>query len=163
MIRIYSRSSWGARKGPGKARQNFASIREFFIHWNGTEPKSFRSINTVAEERSLMRSTQNFHMDTRGWSDFAYSYAIMPSGRVYRGRGISYVPASQLNHNTNTASVIVFLGPDDKITPAVEKSIKGLAAYVNRRSVHKVDIRPHSSVTATECPGPHLTALANRI
>lgn len=163
-MKIHSRRSWGARKPVNRAYHNPRGHKALFVHWNGTSPVSFKHINTVAEERELMRSTQAFHMGPeRKWSDFAYSYAIMPSGRIYRGRGITRVPASQLNNNTNTVSVIVFLGPGDTVTPAVKKSIRDLHRYVNRRSRLRVRLRPHSAVTQTECPGPKLTAVVKEM
>lgn len=159
MLTIRTRKSWGARKPRPRSPQNPDNIGELFIHWNGSTPASFRSVDTQGEERSLMRSTQDFHMDTRGWSDFAYSFAIMPSGRCYRGRGLHWVPASQLGHNTNTASCIVFLGPEDAISDRVKQTVRGLHRYVASRSERSVALRAHRDATPTECPGAALTAM----
>lgn len=163
-MKIHGRKSWGARKPRPRTRQDPHNVRELFIHWNGSSPRSFANIDTVAEEESIMRGTQDFHMGPqREWSDFAYSFAIFPSGRVYRGRGMDWVPASQLNHNTNTASCIVFLGTDDKIPDAVIHAIKELRKHCEARAGHALDVRPHRAVTQTDCPGPRLTELANRL
>jgi hypothetical protein len=82
---------------------------------------------------------------------------------IHRGRGMTYVPASQLGHNTGTVSVCVFLGPNDPVPDAVVRSIKELRAFCEHRAGHPLDVRPHSSVTSTECPGPRLLAIANRL
>jgi hypothetical protein len=156
-----SRKRWGARAP--KSRTRNTKVTQLFLHWNGGAPRSFRHINTEAEERELMRSTQRFHMDTRGWSDFAYSYAIMPSGRVYMGRGMGYVPASQAPHNTGTASVIVFIGPDDPLTGRVEDAVKRLRKHVEKHAGQRVAVRAHRDVNATTCPGDKLAALSRRI
>jgi hypothetical protein len=163
-MRIRSRKSWGAATPEPRTRQSPSGVRELFVHWNGESPRSFRHIDTVAEEEALMRSTQKFHMGPeRGWSDFAYSFGMFPSGRVYRGRGLAYVPAAQAGHNTNTAAVIVFLGPDDKVTPEVEKAIEELYRHVDGKSAHKVKLRAHRDVTATSCPGEALTKAVRRV
>jgi len=164
MAEIRSRRSWGAARPRPRSLQNPLNVAELFVHWNGSVPASFKHINTVAEEEALMRSTQAFHMGPqRGWSDFAYSFAIMPSGRIYRGRGMKWVPAAQANHNSNTNAVIVFLGPDDPVPAAVVDAIKSLHRHVNRRSLRNVRLRAHRDVTGTECPGPRLTALVRKL
>lgn len=106
-----------------------------------------------------MRDIQAFHMGPeRKWSDFAYNFAIFPSGRCYYGRGLRYVPAAQAEHNTNTAAVIVFIGPDDIVPVAVRQAIRDLRAHCTNKSRHNVRLRAHKDVTSTGCPGPKLTA-----
>lgn len=186
---VTSRKGWGARKPRPRTRQAASSVREFFIHWPGAVPNSWRElvhhdellrklagadpdahpldvlrhINTPAEERATMRAIQNFHMDTRGWSDFAYTYGVMPTARAYMGRGLAYVPAAQERHNTGTVACCVFLGPNDRVTPEIAAAIKWLRRHVEQHAHHRVDVRPHRAVTPTECPGPRLTELANRL
>lgn len=160
---VHSRKEWRARPPRPRSRQSARNVREFFLHWNGSVPGSFAHVNTVAEESELMRQTQNFHMDTRGWSDFAYSYAIMPSGRLYMGRGIGYVPASQLGHNTNTVSCILFVGPDDKLTDTVKDAVKWLRRHIEKAAGHSVDVRAHRDVGGTECPGDVIARFAHSL
>jgi hypothetical protein len=72
-------------------------------------------------------------------------------------------PASWAHVDTGTVSVCVFLGPNDPVPDAVVRSIKELRAFCEHRAGHPLDVRPHSSVTSTECPGPRLLAIANRL
>lgn len=163
-MHIHSRGFWKASKPKPRSRQSASSIRELFVHWPGDSPRSWRNVNTEAEEAAVMRQEQAFHMGPqRGWSDFAYSFAIFPSGRVYRGRGIDYVPASQLSHNTGTLSVCIFVGPDDTIPDHVIESLKLLRKYLENKCGHKLALRPHKSVTSTACPGPKLSALVGKL
>lgn len=162
-MKIATRKSWGARAPRNtpevhRTRQSPANVRELFIHWNGSSPRSFSHVNTVEEERSIMRGTQDFHMGPeRGWADFAYSFAIFPSGRVYRGRGVDWVPAAQEGHNTNTVACIVYLGPDDEVNPEVRHAIRELRSYLQKRTGNHLRVRPHRAVVNTDCPGPRLT------
>lgn len=161
---IHSRRSWGARAPrAGRATQQATSVREFFVHWPGEGVESYSNIDTPAEEEAVMRKFQNFHMDGRGWADFAYGFAIFPSGRIYRGRGMEVVPASQLNHNTGTTSVVCVLGSKDRVPPAMEASLRELIRWADGRAHRKLTVRPHRAVTATDCPGPKLAALVLRL
>jgi hypothetical protein len=163
-MRIIGRPTWRARSPRPRQPQNPQAVREFFIHWPGNEPTSWAHVDTRAEERATMRAIQDFHMGPeRGWSDFAYSFAIFKSGRVYRGRGMTWVPASQLAHNTGTVSVCVFVGPNDPVPDAVVRSIRELRSFCEHKAGHTLDVRPHSAVTGTECPGPRLLSIANRL
>lgn len=164
-MHIHSRKSWGARSPrPGRGSQNPRNVREFFVHWPGEGVGSYADIRTPAQEAAIMRGFQNFHMDGRGWNDFAYSFAIFPSGRVYRGRGMTIVPASQLNHNTNTMSVCCVFGERETTVPkAMADSLRELHRWAEHKAGHSLTARPHRAVTQTQCPGDHLAALANRI
>ena len=53
------------------------------VHWGGATVPPV----TKAGERRLLRGWQRFHIDTRGWRDIAYNYAVGNSGERYRLRG----------------------------------------------------------------------------
>jgi hypothetical protein len=74
------------------------------------------------------------------------------------------VPAAQLGHNTNTVAVICFLGPDDVIPKAVEDSVKALRRHVRALTGGRpIALKPHRSVTSTECPGDRLAKMVERL
>lgn len=163
-MHIFSRPSWHAKAPKPRSRQSFSQVREFFIHWPGALPRTWGNVNTIDEEKSTMRSIQSFHMGPeREWSDFAYSFAVFNSGRVYRGRGMDYVPAAQEGHNTGTVAVCVFVGPDDKVSKVALNSLKSLLHHCERQAGRKLTVKPHRSVTSTECPGPQLMHLIKDI
>ena len=154
-IKIRPRKEWGARRPrSGRARQN-----------PGMEHGSTAHINTPAEERAHLRETQNFHMDDpdRRWADIGYNYAAFQSGRIYRLRGIEWVPAAQLLHNTNTVAVTCILGPDDVPSDALKLSLRRLKDNLDRKAGRDLTVRPHHAVTSTSCPGPRLTEVARTL
>lgn len=162
-MHIHSRKSWSARSPrAGREHQDPHAVREFFVHWPGEGVASYANLSQ-AQEEAIMRKFQNFHMDGRGWNDFAYSFAVFPSGRIYRGRGMTIVPASQLNHNTGTVSACCVLGEKDRVPQAMEQSLRELIKWTNRRAGRKLTVRPHRAVTSTDCPGPALAALTLRL
>jgi len=134
---------------------------ELFIHHSDT-PNANR-IDTVAEQHATLRSFQNFHMDTRGWSDIGYHlicfqpYGGIKQARLYRGRPIRYVPAAQQGHNTGTIALCVVSANDpvkDRTVDRIDAAIRALAEkYPLTR------VRAHGDVFATDCPGSHLRAL----
>lgn len=158
-MHIISRKHWGARDPrSNRSSQSPQGVRELFLHWPGEGVESYASVNTPQEEEAAMRKYQDFHMDGRGWADFAYSFAVFPSGRVYRGRGMGNVPAAQDGHNTNTVAVCVVLGTKDKLTPVIKAAVEELRDHCREVAGHGLRVRGHGEVTSTECPGPTLRA-----
>jgi N-acetylmuramoyl-L-alanine amidase len=116
-------------------------------------------------ERAMMRAIQNFHMDDRGWADFAYSFAVFPSGRVYRGRGWKRQGAHTEGRN-DVSIAVCFMGnfevekPTDKALKAARKlRQKGIQ---ERRLTPNVRTAGHRAApgASTACPGQFLV---NRI
>ena len=65
-----------------------------FIHHSVT-PECFTFDDCAAE----MRSMQNYHMDSNGWCDIGYSFAIGGDGEVCEGRGWNHVGAHTYGFN----------------------------------------------------------------
>jgi hypothetical protein len=129
-----------------------------YIHWPGAT-SSLKGINTPAEERQWMRDTQRFHMDTRGWSDFAYNYAIFASGRIYAGRTFRVVPASQAPYNTSGVSICCVLGPGDSVPRAMKENLRDFVRWCEDYANHDLAVKGHQQVNQTTCPGPALMRL----
>lgn len=109
----------------------------------------------IEQEKRIVRSFQNYHMDGHGWSDIGYHYVIFASGNVYEGRNINSWGAHALNANHTTGFCFV-MGPGD--TPSQEM----LHAFHALRRMHGITrYRGHRQVpgNATWCPGPELERL----
>lgn len=156
---IVARSIWGARPPRHIDLQDKHSVDEVFIHWPG-DTGSLAHINTRSEERAYMRSVQNFHMDAPDhlWSDIGYNYVIFQSGRIYRGRGFTHIPAGQLHHNTGTDAICCILGTADQIPPKMKENLRDFVRWCRNYSDRPIAVRPHKAVTSTTCPGPALSA-----
>lgn len=105
-----------------------------------------------------MRSIQRAHF-ANGWSDIGYNYVIMPSGRVYEGRGFGIRGAHTENHNTLTIGVS-FAGNYDVKRPTVA-SVRAYRKLVKRLRAQGANIqraRGHKQMPeqATACPGRYL-------
>lgn len=156
----YSRSDWSARPGtPGPGRLDPQHVRGLALHWPGLAKPMRGDLNVMA----ALRSWQNMHMDTRGWSDLAYQETIDQDGNVYAGRGLRVQSGANGDEDTNQrfGAILLVIAPGEEPTEAL---IKALRRRIRRhrelfprstRIVGHCDIRPEP----TACPGPAVTAL----
>lgn len=141
-----SRSEWGAR--PPTQRSTISHSEGVFVHYTG-----------VDQDQS-MRTLQDFHMNTRGWYDIAYSWVVYPDGRIYEGRGWGVSGAHTENWNSRSHGVCAVLGPGEIPTQDMLDSI----AVVIKEHNHRYGtgfVRPHHAVNSTSCPGGPLTRWIN--
>jgi hypothetical protein len=122
---FHSRAAWGAR--PPRSRTSIRSPEGTTLHyggpspWTGVDRSSWaRFVATADHARcpTIMRAYQRFHLDTRGWADFAYSSGDCPHGHRYEGRGPGIRTAAQgtTAGNDRSYAVCLLIGDGDPIT-----------------------------------------------
>ena len=151
MFYIRGRILWRAKRAKAKTRVSWAENMTVIVHHAADDgPKR----NTAVEERKYMRRIQDFHMGPRRqWNDIAYNYIIMPSGRVYEGRGFGVVGSHAPGFNTKGIG-ICFAGHGD--TPPTQLSLSAyysLLRLLKRRGAGIIRERAHGDVFPTSCPG----------
>jgi len=158
MVAIVSRTTWGARAPKAIYRMRLPVAETWIHHTADAGPPS----PTLDGEARFMRATQDFHMNTRGWNDIAYSYMIMPSGNIYEGRGWGVVGAHTENHNS-ISHAICFAGNYQNMMPSSVALLS--AAQLIRQGMNQGFVKPgthpsggHRDVAATACPGGNLYA-----
>ncbi|CAG5113668.1 Oidioi.mRNA.OKI2018_I69.chr2.g7758.t1.cds [Oikopleura dioica] len=111
---------------------------------------------------SNMKGTQNYHMDSLGWSDIGYQFLIGEDGRIYEGRGQWRQGAHCSNWNSNTIGFSVMGNfsnrlPNQNALDAVDELIAWLERknYVNKNCY---EFAGHRDKNATVCPGDPLYA-----
>lgn len=158
MFWIIGRQVWGAAAPTtNPTRDPWANGVTLVIHHTaGAAPKASK----LAEQQEI-RSIQRMHQRSNGWADIGYNYVIMPSGRVYEGRGYGVRGAHTKDHNTGTIGVS-FAGNYETSRP----TLRSLVAY--RLLVRR--LRKHGAVISrmtghrfmpgqsTACPGKNLIA-----
>ncbi|MEU9981929.1 N-acetylmuramoyl-L-alanine amidase [Streptomyces sp. NPDC050856] len=178
--RIVTRKGWGADE---KLRErNFVytkSVQAAFVHHSATGNNY-----TCKQAPSVLRSIYRYHVQSSGWRDFGYNFAIDKCGNIYEGRagGVAkaVLGAHTLGFNTNTMGIAV-LGTYSSSTPPAAavtgiakltawklglygKNPKGKSTLVsgggNRykkgTKVKLNTISGHRDGFATECPGAKL-------
>lgn len=151
---IISRRAWGAKPPKNVVHTRWYSGMTGWVH-HSESPAPSQSADRKTEY-SVMQSIQSFHMGpSRGWSDIGYHYCIMPSGRVYEGRGYGVVGAHCPGHNTEPG--ICIIGSYDNMVPSNE-ALQSLHWLLDELKCGKR--KGHRDGFSTSCPGD---ALYNRI
>lgn len=138
------------------------------MHWNGPAMKT----SGIDSEMRKVRGIQDFHIDTRRWSDVAYSFLVGQSGTFYEGRGWDWDQ---------------FANGDDEIAPYTEKGnklwrsvcwlggegqepssevVRGITELIHFSRVEKnvgLEVHPHLDWQLKPCPGPRLTQLCRTL
>jgi len=105
--------------------------------------------------RQYWKNTRKFHMNSRGWADIGYSFAVCPHGIVLEGRGWQRVQAAQPGGNTTWTSVTFMSGPNEAPTAGQIRAFKELRAWLRGKGLGS-GIRGHRDFISTSCPGDRL-------
>lgn len=170
-MRTLRRSAWTSTTPGGVPLTG--PVGDLFIHHaDGALPKGGVDA-TPATEAALVRATRAFHVRPvseggRGFSDIAYCYGFMPSGRVYELRG--HRSGGHTFCCNNTSIAFLFFGNSDS---APKEFLDNAVASMRLERLRQMEIgnlaRDHrirghrevgSQFGSTECPG---NALFNRI
>ncbi|WP_378177311.1 N-acetylmuramoyl-L-alanine amidase [Aquimarina sp. SS2-1] len=141
---VVSRSQWGAR--PPSSSFSTSQVTHLIVH------HEFGS-NSSNDWAARVRSVQNFHMNSNGWSDIGYNFLIDPNGIIYEGRagGDNTVGAHFCGRNRNTMGVCM-LGNYSSATPktATQNSLKKLLAWkASKENINPVGSTYHYSINSS--------------
>lgn len=150
---VRGRKLWDARPARAITRDDWSRGVTLVVHHTaGTRPR------TENAERAELRAIQAAHQ-AQGWSDIGYNYVIMPSGRVYEGRGYNVVGAHTANHNTGTIGVC-FAGNYEVVKPSRAQLVayRRLVRLLKKHGAQIRRVRGHKQMPnqATACPGRYL-------
>lgn len=151
-----TRANWGAR--PTKyTRLDWARVRHLILHYPG-ELGAFGT-DQAAIARA-MRRWQDFHIDTRRWTDIAYNVAVDQAGRVWEGRGFDRRDGATSGMGGVSFSVLAILGNNEQPSDAMKAGILRVFAEANRRTPAAAR-SIHSRFVSTSCPGDALRRWGN--
>ncbi|MCL2802580.1 MAG: N-acetylmuramoyl-L-alanine amidase, partial [Micrococcales bacterium] len=169
---IHLRTEWTTRK-PGKFDPAPAKLSGAVLHHtagaNGT---------TTAQAPGVLRGIQNYHMDSRGWSDIGYNFVVDSQGGIWEARsgslGAYVVGAHAAPYNTGSVGVSI-LGTYSSVEPpgkAVDAAGRLMAWRLSTSNVSNLKatvkypgktvavpvVAGHRDVNSTDCPGNRLYA-----
>jgi hypothetical protein len=161
MEKLVYRSRWGARPPNCKTPLDRPKVKGIAVHYSGMAADAEKDHRKCA---GRVRGIQNFHMDTRGWCDIAYSFVICPHGYIYQCRSWYLRTAAQgTNKGNDEFLAVCFLGNDSIGRRDVTAEAKAAFLRIDKRYglwYHRKPIlRPHSAFTQTSCPGDELRAM----
>lgn len=123
---------------------------------------------TRAQEAAYMRDVEAFHINSREMRAIAYSFVVMPSGRIYEGRGWGKDGGHTACCNT-TSHAICFAGNFQSMKPteAAIETARGLIVLGQNKGMVTASprIRGHRDApgASTACPGNNLYARLDEI
>ena len=144
----------------------------FVIHHNGPPANCIDRPHTRCEV--FWASVRSYHVNTKGWSDIAYSFGICPHGARFTGRGWDKnqfangedVVGVEDGPDRDWYSVLAFVGggydsvPEEKVTPSMLLGLSRLIDEGRDTGRCGLAVLPHKDFKPKPCPGPTLTALA---
>lgn len=147
-LHIISRADWGARTPRSRDSVSWSQRTGFMGHYS------------AASASQSVREIQNYHMDTRGWSDIGYNFLINSvTGSVYEGRGWTTLGAHCAGHNTASIGVCV-IGKDKAgvkdVSDAARRSFKLLYQEAKQRKGGNLILLGHRDRGSTTCPGDEI-------
>ena len=176
MPSLITRSQWGARADSGCDSPRYGSETRGVIFHHTAGSNSYARTDSQA----IVRSTQAYHMQGRGWCDIGYNFLVDKYGQIFEGRSggalLQVRGAHAGNYSVNTYDMgVSMIGNLDKVRPTTAMKnatvklvgwrlgtnfLPAQGAYaiaghrLNRiaghRDVYNAGIRPG---TATACPG----------
>jgi hypothetical protein len=159
MVTYEPRSAWGARPSRGGVALSTSAVIGEALHWPGMD-KPIDATGDIGKRRvaSALRGWQNYHMDTKGWSDIAYQIAIDQAGRAWTLRGLNIRSGANGDATVNKlyGAFLLILAPGEQPSAAMKKTVQGVIADFQKR-FPKASATPkgHRDVRAegTDCPG----------
>lgn len=105
---------------------------------------------------NMVKSYQNLHMDTNGWSDIGYNFVVGEDGNIYEGRGWNRVGAHCPAYNSNSIGICV-VGNFESILPnsLAQNAVKALIQCGVEKGILRstYTLKGHRDGCSTACPG----------
>ncbi|XP_011197145.2 peptidoglycan-recognition protein LB [Zeugodacus cucurbitae] len=158
--RLITRAEWGARTPTSVA--NFTGPAPYVILHHSYQPGVCRTEDAC---KASMRSMQNFHMNSHGWPDIGYSFAVGGDGNVYEGRGYDVVGAHAPNYNSRSIGLLLIGNFMEELPPAPMLQVAQDFIKYSMEEGHLRDdyiLHGHRQVRNTECPGDALYAVIKK-
>jgi hypothetical protein len=148
---LVTRGEWGAR--PPNSVTGL-SVDTDTDHWGGP---GFGAPFPHESCPAKVRAWQNFHMDSRGWSDIAYNAVACPHGFLFEGRGRGRRSAANGTTAGNSGSYATcYLGGEgDDFTEAGKRAMRASGNWLTRAGSRRLGHRDWKSTT---CPGGDIYA-----
>jgi N-acetylmuramoyl-L-alanine amidase len=151
-MKYQTRADWNAK--PPKWKETIKTSKGTFIHYNGPAVNNAVLAGDYNAVKTFLQGIQNYHMNTNGWPDIAYSWSCDSMGRIWELRGWAVAGAHTLNHNWDSHAIFLPLGGNQAPTNAQITACKTVIAEHNRRFGAGFVKGHQDAPNQTSCPGP---------
>lgn len=168
MTTYLSRSAWTTSSVGGSTLTGL-SLVGVAVHWPGTTQAAI-GVQSQSATAARIKGYRDFHVNSRGWADIGYNFAIDQAGRVWQCRTTSWAGnrvgahcASPTNPNANHkyVGVLLILGQSEQPSTAMVEAFRD---WYHTRFLPvwkgRTDVRGHGQVPGaqTNCPGTRAKA-----
>ena len=156
-MRIIYRAEWGATGGTGGFQSDSPAL--VVVHHFGSPHVDADA--RMEDEVRTMRGVERHHIEVNGWAGIGYNWIVMPSGRIYEGRGWLRIGAHARGQNASSCGMALAMdGTAHEPTEAALQALRELIALgVEVGAITaEHEIVGHRDVGQTECPGDRLYA-----
>lgn len=150
---------WGSRQTYGDDPGFSDGVKYLAIHWGGGTSQI-----PAESEDDRLRIWQAYHMDSKGFRDIAYNYAVGDSGHIYRLRGLNpggHTSSSSdrtpegASYNNASIGVVWIGGSSDEDGPSAS-ALESMALLIN--ALPTLIVKGHREIkeengSYTACPG----------
>lgn len=153
-MKLVTRAEWGARPPTRRARGTLSGAST--CHWEGPTMKVGGSLTWDHSKcASLIRGIQNFHMNTRGWSDIAYNFLVCPHGYTFEGRGLNVINAANGTTvgNRTSHTICCLAGTGNPFTFDEKLGLRETVLYIALNGSAQKRCIGHRDWHSTDCPG----------
>lgn len=161
MVNILPRSAWTTARN-GRAGRPMSASRMFgvAIHYPAAGNVTYRG-RTREQVAALLRGWRSFHVNTRGWADIGYNFAIDGQGRIWDLTGFNIGAHAGAIGNPTRVGVLFIVGNNEQPSAAMLAAFRDLRAHVVARYPKATAVEGHQQVpgNATACPGAPIMAL----
>ncbi len=153
-VELVTRAEWDAR--PATSIKHLDASFGATRHWEGPHMGDFPHQSCPAKVRGI----QNYHMDSKGWTDIAYTGVVCPHGYVYEGRGLLVrTAANGTTEGNETAYAFCYLGGEgDPFTEAGKCGMKAAMNWTRAHGGAGAGRNDHNDWKSTQCPGTDIEA-----
>lgn len=155
MATILKRSEWTSTPNRRAGRTLLPSeVTAIALHYPGTG-----NIRHEGESKDYtakrLRVWRDLHIRApRSWADIGYNYAVDQAGRIWYLTGLNRgAHAGTAEANRESVGVLLIVGDKEQPTQAMIDAVRSLRAEILKELPKATEVRPHSSYTATGCPG----------
>jgi hypothetical protein len=156
-VTLHPRTDWTKARAANAHPFEPSQVRGLCVHWNGPPvPKS-----AFTDPRHYLEAVRRFHVNTRGWSDIAYNFAVDQRGDVWVLRGMRHRSAANGGRlvNARWVAVLAIVGRGQRPSSRMLDGIRRVAAKTRRAYPRRSAVTTHRAIRPepTACPGPDLT------
>lgn len=157
-MKYVSRSGWNARafRQPNGAIEYSGTRAGVKVHYLG---KAYQP-GLHEQCAPYIRSLQNYHMDTNGWSDIGYSFLVCSHGYVFEGRGLKRRNSGNGNTQLNERhyAVCALFGTSGNPSDAMLHGLVDAIEHCRKNGPCGNEVLGHKDGYPTQCPGDTLYA-----